>query len=68
MASTWLENTSGGSDLTSFIFKTYKHIFAYANQTAENGIYSRPHSVSNFIIYMGCLFNSTIFYFLILKH
>ena len=27
MASAWLKNPSGGSDLTSFVFKTYEIIY-----------------------------------------
>lgn len=31
------------------------YTFVYTSQTTENGVHSRPQSVSNVIIYIGCL-------------
>lgn len=61
MASAMMKNPSGGSDLSVINSQDIRKVgcrtftFAYTDQTTENGVYSRPHSVSNFIIYLGWL-------------
>lgn len=67
------------SNLPSFILKTYERLAPELNipsltpVSREWSIYSRPHSVSNFIIYIGwykyfvCV-TMGYSYFLILKH
>lgn len=61
MASAMMKNPSGGSDLSVIHSQDIRKVgcrtftFTDTDQTTENGVCSRPHSVSNFIIYLGWL-------------
>lgn len=56
-----MKNPSVDSNLSPFILKTYERLAPELNipsvtpVSREWSIYSRPHSVSNFIIYIGWL-------------
>lgn len=68
-----MKNSCDDSNLPSFILKTYERLAPELNipslmpVSREWSMYSRPHSVSNFIIYIGwlisCLCNDGIFLF-----